>query len=296
MKYKTDLAFTWTNRLSEYSWLLANLLISNEEVALESFLRKILQEASNPPETNSAAAAPNTHARLAVYDNMTTAPRVVDLDAQNLVEFIGLLSARTYQLSQERGGNIPFTVIKEITENLIHAFFADVVISVMADGNTILVSDGGPGITDKEKAVQPGYSTSTNTMKQFIRGVGSGLPIASESMAFLGGFVRIDDNLGRGTVVTIGLPAPDQQPAHPQPSSNRHNSLSLRQKKVLSLILEYGTAGPSLLASELGTSLSTAYREVAKLETIGLLVSDGGGKRTLSAAGVARLKALGGSH
>lgn len=265
-------------------------------MALESFLRKVLQEASGPPETAPENSAPGTHARLAVYDNMTTAPRVVDLDSKDLVEFIGLLSSRTYQLSKERGGNIPYTVIKEITENLIHAFFADVVISVMADGNTILVSDGGPGITDKERAIQPGYSTSTSTMKQFIRGVGSGLPIASESMAFLGGFIRIDDNLGRGTVVTIGLPTSDKHVDPIRPTTNRHNSLSMRQKKVLSLILEYGTAGPSLIATELCTSLSTAYREVAKLESMGLLVADGGGKRALSAAGVARLKALGGTR
>lgn len=276
--------------------MLSNLLISSKEITLKSFLRKILQETSGPPEESLVAEEPGTHARLAVYDNMTTAPRVVDLDAQNLVEFIGLLSSRTYQLSQERGGNIPFTVIKEITENLIHALFTDVVISVMADGNTILVSDGGPGITDKEKAVQPGFSTSTNTMKEFIRGVGSGLPIASESMAFLGGFVRIDDNLGKGTVVTIGLPTSEPRSNPVKPQSDRHKSLSLRQKKVLSLILEYGTAGPSLIATELGTSLSTAYREVAKLETMGLLVLGGGGKRALSAAGVARLKALGGIH
>ncbi|MEW6106173.1 MAG: ATP-binding protein [Bacillota bacterium] len=93
--------------------------------------------------------------------------------------------------------------IKEIVENLLHADFQDAVISILPDGNTIRVSDQGPGIIEKEKAFLPGFTTATTEMRKIIRGVGSGLPIVRDSMRAIGGFVSIEDNLQRGCVVTL---------------------------------------------------------------------------------------------
>jgi len=126
-------------------------------------------------------------ARLAIYDNLKVSPRVIELSASGFDDFISLLASKAYQSSQEKGGSIPFTVIKEVVENLIHAYFNEITITILDEGNTIRISDQGPGIQDKNKAMLPGFSTATSKMRGFIKGVGSGLPVVKESISFLGG-------------------------------------------------------------------------------------------------------------
>jgi len=65
--------------------------------------------------------------------------------------------------------------------------------------------------------------------------------------------------------------------------------LSPRQKKVLLLIAEMGSAGPSAVAKELGVSQSTAYRELQALARVHLIDSKRSGKRTLTEEGIAAL-------
>jgi DNA-binding MarR family transcriptional regulator len=67
--------------------------------------------------------------------------------------------------------------------------------------------------------------------------------------------------------------------------------LSTRQKQVMALVLESGSAGPSLVSKELGVGISTAYRDLASLEELGLITSDGG-KRHLTAEGLSYLDTL----
>ncbi|TLM98470.1 MAG: HTH domain-containing protein [Actinobacteria bacterium] len=70
--------------------------------------------------------------------------------------------------------------------------------------------------------------------------------------------------------------------------------LTTRQKQALALVMENGTAGPSLISRELGVGISTAYRDLAALEEAGLIDADGG-KRTLSDAGLSYLDNLTGT-
>ena len=150
----------------------------------------------------SAEVAAPTIVRIAVYDTMTAPPRVEEVFGDSSAELIERLSARVYQMARDAGGSIPYTVIRELTENLLHAGFADVVVSVLDDGSTVRIADAGPGIADVDRAIRPGFSTATREMRGLIRGVGSGLPIAAECMRFNGGGLLIDENLGGGTVVT----------------------------------------------------------------------------------------------
>lgn len=251
--------------------------------------------------------------RIALYDNMRSIPRVIDSEFDSIADFINDTSQKTYNLSHEMGGKIPYTIIKEIIENLIHAEFKEVTITVMSEGNHIIVSDQGPGIGDKEKAVLPGYTSATSTMKQYIRGVGSGLPIVKETITFSGGFIDISDNIRRGTVISLKIGSPGQDNVSApdtimsaSPGLNpeeiekklsveafeRLNSeiLSERQKKILFLTLELEEAGPSTIAQELGFSLSTSYRELIFLEKNKLLSSDNSGKRKLSKKGLKYLE------
>jgi predicted HTH transcriptional regulator len=237
--------------------------------------------------------------RLAIYDSLLAPPQVVSLSAEGFNELVGELSSRTYNYARERGGKIPFIVIREIVENLIHAFFQDAVVTVMDDGNTIRISDHGPGVQDKERAFLPGFTTATREIRQLIKGVGSGLPVAREQLAFLGGAISIEDNLDQGTVVTLRvsptpagaaplLPAPTVQPDPIRLLSR----ITDRQRKVLLLIAELGSAGPTTIAKELGVSISTAYRELDALEEVQLVASRGAGKRTLTEEGIAYLDTM----
>ncbi|MBN2822128.1 MAG: histidine kinase [Coriobacteriia bacterium] len=234
--------------------------------------------------------------RIAVYDGLTAPPRVEDIFGDNPRALIESLSSRAYQLSHDAGGSLPYVVIREIVENLIHAHFSEVVVSILNQGNTIRFADQGPGIANKERALEPGFSTATEEMKTVIKGVGSGLPVARECLIFSGGTVVIEDNLERGTVVTLQT-VPKQDPVHGEDISTptpdlELPSLSTRQKRVLSLTMECGSVGPTVVSKELGVGLSTAYRDLASLEAEGLICSDETGKRTLTTVGVHCLDAL----
>ena len=258
--------------------------------------RDALYTPEPPLPTTSPAEPPRQAARIAVYDGLTAPPRVEDvhgLDERGLIE---ALSSRTYHLSHEAGGVLPYTVIREVVENLIHAQFSEVVVSICDRGDTVRFSDQGPGVSDKERAFIPGFSTATEEMKRVIKGVGSGLPVARECLGFTGGTITLEDNLGKGTVVTLHLEreAAAQTPVaapQPQPQSPAVDlpKLSLRQKQVLSLVMELGAVGPSVVSRELSVGLSTAYRDLSALEAAGLIASDDSGKRVLTALGITSL-------
>jgi len=234
------------------------------------------------------------HARVALYDSILAAPRVDDVRAESPRDLIEALSETVYDLAHRAGGTAPYTVIREVVENLIHADFSEIVVSLLDNGSTLRFADQGPGISDKSRAVQPGFTTATASMKDYIRGVGSGLPIVNEFLTREGGSLVLEDNLGRGTVVTLSLepviipseeagvggsttPAPDSIDDVPP--------LSLRQKKVLSLVMELGEVGPTLVSKELAVGLSTAYRDLASLEEFDLIEGDDSGKRVLTTKG-----------
>lgn len=251
-----------------------------------------------PREVEESEESQGPEVRLAVYDSPLAPPRVISLRGQEFHQFVGDLAARTYDHSRERGGRIPYVVIREIVENLIHAYFEGAVISIFDDGNTIRIADQGPGIAQPQKALLPGFSTATAEMRRYIKGVGSGLPVAKEQLEFLGGAIAIETNLSGGTVVTLSVgpaappaaPAsPGSAPAAPGPVPPRHAELTQRQKKVLLLIAELGSAGPSAVAKELGVSQSTAYRELQTLSDLHLIDSRSSGKRTLTEEGIAAL-------
>lgn len=232
-------------------------------------------------------------ALIAIYDAMTAPPRVEQVVASGPRELIDALAARTYQMARDQ---IPYTVIREVVENFIHAGFDEVVVSVLDAGKTVRFADQGPGIRDKERVFLPGFTTATDEMKRTIRGVGSGLPVARECLMFSGGTIEVDDNLGAGTVVTIRMDAP----AAPQRSKPVEvivddyipPVLSLRQKQVLSLAVELGVVGPTVVSRELGVGLSTAYRDLEQLTAHGLISPDDAGKRVLTDLGVQCLDAL----
>ena len=169
----------------------------------------------NIPSPSQAPMEVSTPARIAVYDDAAAAPRVVMVEPKDVRSFLEEITATVNRLSHEQGGTIPFMVIREIVENFIHAYFKAPTITILDGGNTIRFSDQGPGIKQKDLALEYGTSSATEEMKHYIRGVGSGLPYAQQYMVDKGGSLDIEDNLGGGTVVTIST-HPGEEPPTPQ--------------------------------------------------------------------------------
>src|SRR5918998_629415 len=204
---------------------------------------------------------------------------------------------------EEAGGRVSGEAVREVVENLIHAGYKGVVISVLDGGDVVRVSDKGPGVENKNRAMEFGFSGASPEALREIRGVGAGLGIARAAAEKVGGKITIEDNIGGGTVVSISVageaPAAEQSRAPQEPTPQRRYidgvprmNISERQQKVLITVLECGEVGPSTVADRLEISVSTAYRDLSVLEEHGLVVTDESGKRIISPLGKDLVEAI----
>ena len=65
----------------------------------------------------------DTVGRIALYDDLRSAPRVVEIKPADTAAYIEALASTVYEQSHGAGGTIPYTVIREVSENFIHARF-----------------------------------------------------------------------------------------------------------------------------------------------------------------------------
>jgi anti-sigma regulatory factor (Ser/Thr protein kinase) len=232
--------------------------------------------------------------RIAVYAQPLSPPLVFTFDdpteGADPSRLIEELATRAHVLAQEQGGRIPLSVFSELVGNLVHASFKGVVITILDGGNTVRVSDRGPGIPDKGAALRPGFTSADPGARRFIRGVGAGLSLVQDVLDGLDGSLEIEDNLGCGTVVTVRVAPHAETPLAPAavPAYN----LSERQLKTLLLTVELAPVGPTRIAQELGVSTSTAYRDLVSLEQAGFVVCRPTGHRSVTEAGLAYLGAV----
>lgn len=281
------------------------------------------------PDSPATPDSPSLHvdypARVAVYDDAAAAPRVVVIEPKGVRDYLEEITATVSRLAREQGGVIPFMVIREVVENFIHSYFQQPTISILDGGNTIRFSDQGPGIQEKERALEYGTTSATEEMKQYIRGVGSGLPYVQQYMQDKGGSLTIEDNIASGTVVTIcaqapalpgggGSHTPDYPPTQtlrqittagqrgneaavqrqgqPQAPSPSFTSLeiSARGRTILDWLTTHESVGPTDLARAYTGSQPTWSRELQRLEEMGLVAKRAGQqKRFLTASGRAIL-------
>ena len=235
-------------------------------------------------------------ARIAVYDDKSAAPRVVLVEPKDVRSYLDEIN----QLAHEQGGKIPFMVMREIVENFIHAHFVAPTISIMDNGNTIRFSDQGPGIKEKNRALEFGTSSATEEMKSFIRGVGFGLPYAQQYMVEKGGSLTLEDNISGGTIVTLSTRCskdahiqtlPTQEDTEEAPVNHQKQSiprashtvsqqpvtqlpnlvLTDRAKLVLQYLSEHEWVGATELTSAYGLSTPTWSRELKSLVNIGII-------------------------
>ncbi len=233
--------------------------------------------------------------RIAIYLDPHSAPQVVSIGELPLSEdgwgrLAHAVATQAFDLARDRGGQIPFAVFQELVDNLVHASFTGVVVTILDNGNTLRVSDSGPGIPDKEAALRPGFTSAGEAARACIRGVGSGLPIVADILAGLDGTLQIEDNLSRGTVVTARVRPRIETPLAPTPIPTYN--LTDRQLRTLLLTVELAPVGPTRVAQELGVSTSTAFRDLAALQQAGYVASGEGGHRSVTESGLEYLDAV----
>ncbi|MDQ4126558.1 MAG: ATP-binding protein [Actinomycetota bacterium] len=231
--------------------------------------------------------------RVALYPSGGE-PEVTEVAAANPRSATPKFTKFVMSKVNEAGGKVPEEAVREVVENLIHAGYRGVVISILEGGNVVRVSDKGPGVEDKYRAMEFGFSGAAPEALGEIRGVGAGLGMARAAAEKVGGTVAIEDNLGGGTVTTISVAADERsaggevEPPTPRrryPDGVPRMNISERQQKVLLTVLECGEVGPSTVADRLEISVSTAYRDLSVLEEHGLVMADDSGKRLVSPLG-----------
>ena len=85
--------------------------------------------------------------------------------------------------------------------SVIHADGGEVTAEIHADRVILQVSDNGPGIPDIDLAMQSGYSTATEFVRNMGFGAGMGLPNIREYTDFL----EIESVVGKGTTVKMTI-------------------------------------------------------------------------------------------
>src|SRR5215218_6781049 len=231
--------------------------------ALNSFLG-MMHAQRTPGETDQAGVG----VRIAVYPGGGT-PEITEVSASNPGSATRKFTRIVSEKVREAGGRVPEESIREVVENLIHAGYQGVVISVLDDGNVVRVSDKGPGVENKSRAMEFGFSGAAPGALGEIRGIGAGLGIARAAAEKVGGTLAIEDNIGGGTVVTISVAVTEEKEPAPPPPQRRYPdgvprmNISERQQKALITVLECGEVGPSTVADRLEISVSTAYRDLS---------------------------------
>lgn len=82
---------------------------------------------------------------------------------------------------------------------VIHATDADVTLEADSNRIRITIEDRGPGISDVQQAMLPGFSTASEEIREMGFGAGMGLP----NIARCSDALSIDTVVGRGTTIAM---------------------------------------------------------------------------------------------
>jgi hypothetical protein len=208
-----------------------------------------------PAPTVRALPEQTVRARLVVYGAPGRPPAVSEIEARDAAALVDSLCDAVADRSR-----VPGPAVREVVENLVHAGFADALVSVLDDGAVVRGSDHGPGIGDPARAMTPGFTAAGPAERALVRGVGCGLPLARDLLRAEGGGLEIADNIGGGVVVTLSA-AP--APSAPAPALDAATSDAGRE--ALALLLEVGAGTPEALAAELGRSHGECGSEIPLL-------------------------------
>lgn len=84
---------------------------------------------------------------------------------------------------------------------VIHAWRGQLTLTIWPDHIEIVADDEGPGISNLELAMQEGYSTAPDRIRELGFGAGMGLPNMQRSADEM----QVDTTVGQGTRVTMKI-------------------------------------------------------------------------------------------
>lgn len=208
---------------------------------------------------------------VAIYENLQSTPKIIQIPGGKTHQFIEDIAGTTDREAKNLGGQIPYTIIREVAENFIHANFREPVVSIFDKGNTIRFADQGPGITNKDQVQKPGFTSATEPMKKYIRGVGSGLPIVKDYLTLSHGTIKIEDNINQGAVITISLLRDLEDKAALK--ADKIPSLTENDKVILRALLPNEALGITEMNHKTQIPNATIHKVFAKLEAVNLIES-----------------------
>lgn len=111
--------------------------------------------------------------------------------------------------------NVPPTAIRRISiamyegeiNMVAHANGGTIDVDIFPDKLTMILKDIGPGIADIDKAMQEGYSTASQEVRNLGFGAGMGLPNMKKSSDEM----NIESEVGVGTTITMTVNFADKQ-------------------------------------------------------------------------------------
>lgn len=106
-------------------------------------------------------------------------------------------------------------------------------------------------------------------MKRYIRGVGSGLPIVKDYLDTTHGYIEIEDNINRGSVVTISLVA--SRSIHDDLPELEIPELTENEEHILQALLPDKTLGITEINRETGIAVASIHTALTKMEGKGLV-------------------------
>lgn len=243
--------------------------------------------ARNPSPSGPGGDASVPHTRVAIPRDEGSY-EIVEVSGSDFPDYTKRLLGLLSSVLRERGYAVPESAMREVIDNLVHAIPCAVSVVLDPRAGNIYLSDTGPGIARLDLAFEPGYSTADESCRRHIRGVGIGLRIAREEMRSLGGDLIVFSDAGTGTYVQL-VSAAAASPSWEDGVSQR---LTQRQNNILFLLSEGESLGPSQVSAELNIGVSTAHRDLVKLQEYGLITSNSSGKRFLSETGRSYLQSL----
>lgn len=227
------------------------------------------------------------HTRIAIPDD-GPGYSVAEVAVDSFPEFFSLVSSLIIDALRAHDVAVPMVGLREILDNLVHAVPCTASVVVSPSFRNIYISDTGPGIARTDLAFQLGYSTASILQRSYIRGVGLGLFLARREAQSLGGDLLLESSPGLGTYVNFSLPGSTSGDGW----QGDGPCLTQRQNNILFLLSEGESMGPSAVAGELNIAVSTAYRDLTKLQRLGLVFLADNGKRFLSESGRSYLQGL----
>jgi hypothetical protein len=86
--------------------------------------------------------------RIVVYPTRVD-PEITEIAAADARSATAKFSRAVMGKVRELGGEVPEEAVRELVENLIHAEYRGVVVSILEGGNVVRISDRGPAFRTK---------------------------------------------------------------------------------------------------------------------------------------------------